>query len=226
MTRIILIGAGRGGRALVELLHKDPSIEIVGVADKDEGAPGIVLARELGLPVAANYRKFLKADAADLIIDVTGDPDVGREVYRLRPHGTEVVGGKTARFISEFAGNKNQAESLQDQYQLALRELEARAEGEFIIGNNLKMKEISGLISEVAPTPTTVLIRGESGTGKELVARAIHRSSARSNHPLVTLNCTALSPALLESELFGYRRGAFTGCRYSFLRLFLNFGAG
>jgi transcriptional regulator with PAS, ATPase and Fis domain len=207
MTRIILIGAGRGGRALVELFHQDPGVEIVGVADKDEGAPGIVLARELGLPVASNYRKFLKTDAADLIIDVTGDPDVGREVYRLRPQGAEVVGGKTARLISEFAGNK----PLQDQYQLALRELESRAEGEFIIGNNLKMKEISGLISKVAPTPTTVLIRGESGTGKELVARAIHRNSTRSNHPLVTLNCTALSPALLESELFGYRRGAFTG---------------
>lgn len=196
---------------MLELLHQDPSVEIVGVADKDEGAPGIVLARELGLPVSANYRTFLKADAADLIIDVTGDPDVGREVYRLRPQGAEMVGGKTARFISEFAGNRNQSESFQDQYQLALRELEARAEGEFIIGNNVKMKEISGLISKVAPTPTTVLIRGESGTGKELVARAIHRNSTRSNHPLVTLNCTALSPALLESELFGYKRGAFTG---------------
>jgi transcriptional regulator with PAS, ATPase and Fis domain len=211
MTRIILIGAGRGGRALVELFHKYPNIEIVGVADKDEGAPGIVLAREFGLPVATNYMKFLKADLADVIIDVTGDPDVGREVYRLRPHGTEVVGGKTAHFISEFARNRNQAQSLQDQYQLALRELEARAEGEFIIGDNLKMKEISGLIAKVAPTPTTVLIRGESGTGKELVARAIHRNSSRSHHPLVTLNCTALSPALLESELFGYKRGAFTG---------------
>ncbi len=195
----------------MELLRQDPSIEIVGVADKDEGAPGIVLARELGLPVAANYRKFLKADAADLIIDVTGDPDVGREVYRLRPQGTEVVGGKTARFISDFAASKNRGGALQDQYQLAMRELEARSEGEFIIGSNLKMKEISGLISKVAPTPTTVLIRGESGTGKELVARAIHHNSARSNHPLVTLNCTALSPALLESELFGYKRGAFTG---------------
>jgi transcriptional regulator with PAS, ATPase and Fis domain len=211
MTRIILIGAGRGGRALVELLRQDPSVEIVGVADKDEGAPGIVLARELGLPVAANYRKLLKADAADLIIDVTGDPDLGREVYRLRPEGTEVVGGKTARFISEFAASRNRGDGLRDQYQLALRELEARSEGEFIIGSNLKMKEISGLISKVAPTPTTVLIRGESGTGKELVARAIHHNSMRSDHPLVTLNCTALSPALLESELFGYKRGAFTG---------------
>jgi transcriptional regulator with PAS, ATPase and Fis domain len=211
MTRIILIGAGRGGRALVELFRQDPSVEIVGVADKDEGAPGIVLARELGLPVAANYRKFLKADTADLIVDVTGDPDVGRDVYRFRPPGTEVVGGKTARFISEFAASRNRGDALQDHYQLALRELEARAEGEFIIGTNLKMKEISGLISKVAPTPTTVLIRGESGTGKELVARAIHRNSTRSNHPLVTLNCTALSPALLESELFGYKRGAFTG---------------
>ncbi len=210
MTRIILIGAGRGGRALVELFHGDPRVEIVGVADKDEGAPGIVLAREFGIPVASNYRKFLKADIADVIIDVTGDPDVGHEIYRLRPQGTEVVGGKTARFISEFAGQE-QTGSLQDQYQLALRELEARAEGEFIIGNNLKMKEISGLISKVAPTPTTVLIRGESGTGKELVARAIHRNSTRGQHPLVTLNCTALSPALLESELFGYKRGAFTG---------------
>jgi len=210
MTRIILIGAGRGGRALVDLFYRDRRVEIVGVADKDEGAPGIVLARELGLPVASNYRKFLKADTADIIVDVTGDPDVGREVYRLRPKGTEVVGGKTARFLSEFAG-KNQAVSIEDHYQLALRELEARAEGEFIIGNNLKMKEISGLIAKVAPTPTTVLIRGESGTGKELVARAIHRNSTRSQHPLVTLNCTALSPALLESELFGYKRGAFTG---------------
>jgi transcriptional regulator with GAF, ATPase, and Fis domain len=211
MTRIILIGAGRGGRALIELCHQDPTVEIVGVADKDEGAPGIVLAHELGLPVAANYRKFLKADTADLIIDVTGDPDVGRELYLLRPQGTELVGAKTAHLISKLAAKTNRADSLQGQYQRALRELQAREEGEFIIGDNLKMKEISGLISKVAPTPTTVLIRGESGTGKELVARAIHRNSTRSHHPLVTLNCTALSPALLESELFGYKRGAFTG---------------
>jgi hypothetical protein len=96
----------------------------------------------LGLPVAANYRKFLKAEAADLTIDVTADPDVGRDVYRLRPQRTEVVGGRTARFIWGFVAYRN-PNALQDQYRLALRQLESRAEGEFIIGNNLKMKEIS-----------------------------------------------------------------------------------
>lgn len=204
----------------MELLRRNAGAEIVGVADKDEGAPGLVLARELGLPVSTNYKKFFKADAADLIIDLTGDPDLGREIYRLRPFGTEVLHGKSARFISALSENKNPADSMRDQYQLALRELEGRAESEFIIGNNAKMKEISGLIAKVAPTPTTVLIRGESGTGKELVARAIHRNSARSHHPLVTLNCTALSPALLESELFGYKRGAFTGAYHDSMGLF------
>ena len=195
----------------MELFRKDPTVEIVGVVDKNEEAPGLVLARELGLPVATNYRELLGSEAADLIIDVTGDPDIGREIDELKPQGMEVVGGNAARFIWEFIEARNKTEALEDKYQLAIRELEARGESEFIIGNNPKMKEISELIAKVAPAPTTVLIRGESGTGKELVARAIHRHSALSNQPLVTLNCTALSPTLLESELFGYKRGAFTG---------------
>jgi transcriptional regulator with PAS, ATPase and Fis domain len=92
-----------------------------------------------------------------------------------------------------------------------LRELQAQAEGDFIIGQNPKMREMAELIVRVAPTPTTVLIRGESGTGKELVARAIHRYSSLRDKPLVTVNCTALTPTLMESELFGHKRGAFTG---------------
>jgi transcriptional regulator with PAS, ATPase and Fis domain len=211
MTRIILIGAGKGGRALVELFQKDPNVEVVGVADKDEKAPGFVLAREFGLRVTTNYQELLAAKGVDLIVDVTGDPMVARVIHSLKADGTEVIGGNAARFIWEFIDARNKTEGLEDKYQLALRELEARAESEFVIGNNPKMREISELIAKVAPTPTTVLVRGESGTGKELVARAIHRHSALSNQPLVTLNCTALSPALLESELFGYKRGAFTG---------------
>jgi len=67
------------------------------------------------------------------------------------------------------------------------------------------------LIKQVGPTPTTVLIRGESGTGKELTARAIHRYSKRNDKPLVTVNCTTITDSLLESELFGHKKGAFTG---------------
>ncbi|HUK26108.1 MAG TPA: sigma 54-interacting transcriptional regulator [Terriglobales bacterium] len=211
MMRVILIGAGRGGRSLLELFHRDPNVEVVGVADRDEGAPGMVLARELGLLATTSYRELLTSKSADLIIDVTGDSQVGRDIYGLKAQGTEVVGGNAARFISQCIAGKDEHEALEDRYQLALRELEAREGNEFIIGSNPKMKEISELIAKVAPTPTTVLIRGESGTGKELVARAIHRHSTLSQQPLVTLNCTALPPTLLESELFGYKRGAFTG---------------
>jgi transcriptional regulator with PAS, ATPase and Fis domain len=67
------------------------------------------------------------------------------------------------------------------------------------------------LIRQVGPTPTTVLIRGESGTGKELTARAIHEHSNRADKPLVTVNCTTLTDSLLESELFGHKKGSFTG---------------
>ncbi len=73
------------------------------------------------------------------------------------------------------------------------------------------MQEILDLVHRVAPTPTTVLIRGESGTGKEIIARLIHHLSPMHSKPLVIVNCTALSPQLIESELFGHRKGAFTG---------------
>ena len=80
-----------------------------------------------------------------------------------------------------------------------------------LLGRNEKMREVHELISRVADTDVTVLIRGESGTGKELVARAIHHASPRRDKPFVKVNCAALPSELLESELFGFERGAFTG---------------
>lgn len=82
---------------------------------------------------------------------------------------------------------------------------------EHIIGDSPAMHELLDIVRQVAPTRTTVLLLGESGTGKELIAKAIHQLSPRANQAMITVHCAALTPTLLESELFGHEKGAFTG---------------
>ena len=89
--------------------------------------------------------------------------------------------------------------------------IEHTAEFSGIIGKDSQMQNIYRLIEDIAPTDATVLIQGESGTGKELVARAIHRQSLRKHEPFIVINCSAYPHTLLESELFGHEKGAFTG---------------
>ena len=95
--------------------------------------------------------------------------------------------------------------------QVALGRQDAAATGDAIIGRSSPMQEVYKAIGRVAQTDATVLIRGESGTGKELVARAIYQHSLRNDAPLSIVNCVAIPEPLLESELFGYEKGAFTG---------------
>ncbi len=91
------------------------------------------------------------------------------------------------------------------------KQLDAKFGLENIIGRSPVMTEIFELVQQVAPTRASVLVLGESGTGKELIAKALHQLSPRATQPFVTVHCAALAPTLLESELFGHERGAFTG---------------
>ncbi|RMG64266.1 MAG: AAA family ATPase [Calditrichaeota bacterium] len=210
-TRILIVGAGRGGRTLIELFGEDPAITIVGVVDLREDAPGLELARTLNIPTDKDFRKFLYNPAPDLIIDVTGNPEVAHQLNHMKAPESEIVGGMAARFMWALIQERRQKVLLEEKYRRILESIGTEADSEFIIGSSQEMQRIAHLVDQVAPTDSTVLIRGETGTGKEIVARAIHRRSRRAQYPLVTVNCTAFSENLIESELFGHKKGAFTG---------------
>src|SRR4029434_6682283 len=95
---------------------------------------------------------------------------------------------------------------------LALRdEVDQSSMFEEIVGTSTALHGVLSQIAKVAPTDSTVFITGETGTGKELVARAVHKRSRRSRRAFVSVNCAAISPSLIHSELFGHEKGAFTG---------------
>ena len=134
----------------------------------------------------------------------------GAADFITKPISPEELTLKLERFAQRLA-QRRELESLQEQ-NLYLREQEEKQFnfGE-IIGQAQPMQEVFRMLQKVAPTDSSVIIYGESGTGKELVARAIHKNSNRSTGPFVRVNCGALSETLLESELFGHEKGAFTG---------------
>jgi DNA-binding NtrC family response regulator len=106
-------------------------------------------------------------------------------------------------------------EALRDENRRMRDELDGRYQFDNIIGRSAAMRDIFQTVERVAPTRATVLLAGESGVGKDMIARAIHHHSPRSRHAFVKINCTALPENLMESELFGYEKGAFTGAAVS-----------
>jgi len=106
-------------------------------------------------------------------------------------------------------------QALRDENRRLREELDGRYQFDNIIGRSAAMRDIFQTVERVAPTRATVLLAGESGVGKDMIARAIHHHSPRSRHAFVKINCTALPENLMESELFGYEKGAFTGATVS-----------
>ncbi|HNX28768.1 MAG TPA: sigma 54-interacting transcriptional regulator [Syntrophomonadaceae bacterium] len=121
-----------------------------------------------------------------------------------------VTNGRDITDLNRLKREVTKAEGLSQHYQKELMKFQLDSMGDYIIASQ-QMADISDLVKRIARVDSTVLINGESGVGKEIVAREIHRNSMRSNRPYISVNCAAIPDNLLESELFGYEGGAFTG---------------
>jgi two-component system nitrogen regulation response regulator GlnG len=191
-------GAASLRLGLVEVATRCPDLVIAVMPLDGESALGTlksIFELEARLPVIV----LTSAGSTDEAITAT---KAGAFDYFLGPYGERELLRSISQGIE--AGRLMRSPVALDQGGIS-------ASGEALIGRSKPMQEIYKAIGRVAPTDSTVLIRGESGTGKELVARAIYQHSARNGRPFVVVNSVAIPESLLESEIFGHERGAFTG---------------
>ncbi|HLF19257.1 MAG TPA: sigma-54 dependent transcriptional regulator, partial [Bacteroidota bacterium] len=160
-------------------------------------------------------KQIKNIDRAATIIMITAFASVESAVQALKEGAFDYVTKPVdPDHLTHLVQNALRQKKLSDE-NLKLREhISEMVKGYELIGDSPQMKKVLELAKTVAQTDTTVMIRGESGTGKELIARAIHANSARRYFPIIAVNCGAVPETLLESELFGHERGAFTGAQY------------
>jgi Nif-specific regulatory protein len=149
-------------------------------------------------------KQVVGALSVDRIYDKTYSLNEGTKIL-------SVVATMIATHVINLEKITHEQKMLMDENERLKSELEQKYSFTNIIGNSNKMREVYQMISQVSQSTATVLIRGESGTGKELIANSIHYNSLRAKQPFVKLNCAAIPPNLIESELFGHEKGSFTG---------------
>jgi transcriptional regulator with GAF, ATPase, and Fis domain len=199
------------------LLHRDPYIvrdawtEIapLSVRGRILAQVGARSALRMPMPLGTGVFGSLFFLARDTDRFGEGDLDFARRVADLL--ALALSHQRLAEAARRDAAARETAAQLEAQVATLTRELEARTGHRRVVGRSEQWKEVLAQAARVAQTETTVLLTGESGTGKEVIARFIHHGSRRSHGPFVAINCAALPDQLLESELFGHERGAFTG---------------
>ncbi|HEX8000121.1 MAG TPA: sigma-54 dependent transcriptional regulator [Pyrinomonadaceae bacterium] len=201
------VRAAENGRRALELLRAEPAELIISdVKMPDMG--GIELLRAA---------RELMPDVAVVMMTAFATVETAREAFKLgaddfiqKPFDIEEMKILVSKILEKLA-LRQENEQLKTEVELLIKEQRERGNLGNIIGRSEKMQAVYQMIETVAGVQSTILITGESGTGKELVARAIHDLSPRAEKPFVSINCGAFTETLLESELFGYVKGAFTG---------------
>ena len=177
-----------------------------------EEAPGVVLLDLVlpGMDGLAVLEAIRREDPETAVIMLTAHGTVARAVEAMKKGAYDFLTKPfDPRHLEIVVGKALERQSLREENRLLASELSDRYGT--LIAESPRMAAVLEVTRRVAPTPSTVLLLGESGTGKEVLARAIHRWSLRACRPFVVVNCVALSEELLESELFGHEKGAFTG---------------
>ncbi|MCU7936551.1 MAG: sigma-54 dependent transcriptional regulator [Candidatus Thiodiazotropha sp. (ex Dulcina madagascariensis)] len=175
---------------------------IIEVLDTNPGLPCVMLT---GVGDEALAVKAMKAGAHDYIVK-----DIENNFLTLVPTIIERI-GKELALEHDLKVARLEQGRLEARNRYLASTLEKEAAENLAVGQDRAFKHVMSVIWQVAPTDATVLILGETGTGKELAARIVHRMSARTDQPFITVNCAALPANLVESELFGHEKGAFTG---------------
>jgi DNA-binding NtrC family response regulator len=191
------------GEDALKKMHAGP-FDLILLDIKMPGIDGITL-----------QKKIIEIDPQAIIIIITAYASVDTAVEALKTGAFDYV---TKPFdpenLSNLVNNALKQKILAEENIQLKEKISELSDVDEIIGNSDEMKRVLEMVYTVSETDSTVLIRGESGTGKELIARAIHSHSKRRYFPIVAVNCGAIPETLLESELFGHEKGAFTGAHY------------
>lgn len=221
MERVLIIDDEETTRDLLQIFLKDKGFETIVAKDGRSGIDKIkserfdVILTDLVMPVTDGIGVLKEVSELKIntpVILITAFADVKSAVEAMKVGAFDYIAKPFN--LDEILIVINRAlniSKLKIENVMLKKQLRQKYDFKGLVGNSLVMEQVYGLIEKIADTDSTVLITGESGTGKELIAKILHYNSSRSQGPFVPLNCAAIPRELLESELFGHEKGAFTG---------------